>query len=252
MRFESWKLYNVKLNLEIQIRQSDIRIILLILNAWAPYPVWALLIFRINAWFLHFSYPYSVWPIFWKKNRKRLKKFILERFPFFWGPIPCWGVSIAPRRSYFLSVQLNAHIFPSYLKMFLLSVDKPLWSSKYLSSLLLPLQTSFPFPRTCPLSLIHLTTFCTCRPPLPLPLGVQCIKCPFPSLPLCTCPSFYSFLSVHTIAHAPSFLFPLCTSLFSLPLTPPHLSSMHNVHGPLFLFLSCWPTGLFFHILTEI
>ena len=95
MRFESWKLYNVRLNLEIQIRQSDIRIILLILNAWAPYPVWALLIFRINAWFLHFSYPYSVWPIFWKKNRKRLKKFILERFPFFWGPIPCWGVTIA-------------------------------------------------------------------------------------------------------------------------------------------------------------
>ena len=26
-----------------------------------------------------------------------------------------------------------------------------------------------------PLSLIHLTTFCTCRPPLPLPLPVQCI-----------------------------------------------------------------------------
>ena len=41
-----------------------------------------------------------IWGIsdnFWK-NRKRLKKFILGRFPFL-GPIPCWGVSIAPNQT---------------------------------------------------------------------------------------------------------------------------------------------------------
>ena len=64
-------------------------------------------------------------------------------------------------------------VFPSYLKMSLLSVHMPyIPSSLYLSSLsFLSKHVPLLFLSLlhAPLSLIHLMTFCTCRPPLPLP-----------------------------------------------------------------------------------
>ena len=55
---------------------------------------------RSTNWELNFFLKTGNWPKKWgngpKKNRKRLKKTHFGEVSVFLGPIPCWGVSIAP------------------------------------------------------------------------------------------------------------------------------------------------------------